>query len=141
MHSHELTAGRTFGLRFDPGESFFPALADLFAPTAPPPRPDRLTPKVLREAIAGVLERVSANARGGMRPFRPAPGGSGRRRAVAGKGLTSRIPAVYLRCTARIGGDLVPGQDRAAQGVASRGGAHEDRDRNTVGSTTSRGTN
>jgi predicted DNA-binding protein with PD1-like motif len=28
MHSHELTAGRTFGLRFDPGESFFPALAE-----------------------------------------------------------------------------------------------------------------
>ena len=27
MHSHELTAGRTFGIRFDPGESFFPALA------------------------------------------------------------------------------------------------------------------
>jgi hypothetical protein len=25
MHSHELTAGRTFGIRFDPGESFFPA--------------------------------------------------------------------------------------------------------------------
>ena len=36
-------------------------LADLFAPTAPPPLPDRLTPKVLREAIAGVLARVSAN--------------------------------------------------------------------------------
>ena len=28
MYSHELTAGRTFGLRFDPGESFFPALAE-----------------------------------------------------------------------------------------------------------------
>jgi predicted DNA-binding protein with PD1-like motif len=28
MHSHELTAGRTFGLRFDLGESFFPALAE-----------------------------------------------------------------------------------------------------------------
>jgi predicted DNA-binding protein with PD1-like motif len=28
MHSHELTAGRTFGIRFDPGESFFPALAE-----------------------------------------------------------------------------------------------------------------
>ena len=28
MHSHELTAGRTFGVRFDPGESFFPALAE-----------------------------------------------------------------------------------------------------------------
>jgi predicted DNA-binding protein with PD1-like motif len=26
MHSHQLTAGRTFGIRFDPGESFFPAL-------------------------------------------------------------------------------------------------------------------
>ena len=36
-------------------------LADLFAPTAPPSLPDRLTPKVLREAIAGVLARVSAN--------------------------------------------------------------------------------
>jgi predicted DNA-binding protein with PD1-like motif len=28
MHSHELTVGRTFGIRFDPGESFFPALAE-----------------------------------------------------------------------------------------------------------------
>src|ERR1700690_2245594 len=28
MHSHELTTGRTFGVRFDPGESFFPALED-----------------------------------------------------------------------------------------------------------------
>src|ERR1039457_1108164 len=28
MHSHELTTGRTFGARFDPGESFFPALED-----------------------------------------------------------------------------------------------------------------
>jgi hypothetical protein len=37
-----------------------PDLADLFAPAAPPPLPDRLTPKVLREAIASVLERVSA---------------------------------------------------------------------------------
>lgn len=26
MHYHELTTGRTFGLRLDPGESFFPAL-------------------------------------------------------------------------------------------------------------------
>lgn len=26
MHSHELTTGRTFGIRLDPGESFFPAL-------------------------------------------------------------------------------------------------------------------
>lgn len=26
MHSHALTVGRTFGVRFDPGESFFPAL-------------------------------------------------------------------------------------------------------------------
>jgi predicted DNA-binding protein with PD1-like motif len=26
MHSHELTTGRTFGMRLDPGESFFPAL-------------------------------------------------------------------------------------------------------------------
>ena len=26
MHSHELTTGRTFGARFDPGEDFFPAL-------------------------------------------------------------------------------------------------------------------
>jgi predicted DNA-binding protein with PD1-like motif len=29
MHSHELTTGRTFGARFDPGESFFPALEAL----------------------------------------------------------------------------------------------------------------
>jgi hypothetical protein len=36
-------------------------LTDLFAPPPPPPLPDRLTPKVLREAIAGVLARVSAN--------------------------------------------------------------------------------
>jgi predicted DNA-binding protein with PD1-like motif len=28
MHSHELTTGRTFGVRLDPGESFFPALED-----------------------------------------------------------------------------------------------------------------
>jgi predicted DNA-binding protein with PD1-like motif len=28
MHSHQLTTGRTFGIRFDPGESFFPALAE-----------------------------------------------------------------------------------------------------------------
>lgn len=28
MHSHELTTGRTFGLRLDPGESFFPALEE-----------------------------------------------------------------------------------------------------------------
>jgi predicted DNA-binding protein with PD1-like motif len=27
MQSHELTVGRTFGIRFDPGETFFPALA------------------------------------------------------------------------------------------------------------------
>lgn len=27
MHSHELTTGRTFGLRFDPGESFYPTLS------------------------------------------------------------------------------------------------------------------
>lgn len=31
MHSHELTSGRTFGIRFDPGESFFPALEDFCA--------------------------------------------------------------------------------------------------------------
>jgi len=31
------------------------------APPPPPPLPDRLTPKVLREAIAKALERVSAN--------------------------------------------------------------------------------
>ncbi len=36
-------------------------LAALFAPAEPPPLPERLTPKVLREAIARVLERVSAN--------------------------------------------------------------------------------
>jgi hypothetical protein len=35
-------------------------LADLFAPPPLPPLPDRLTPKVLREAIASVLEGVSA---------------------------------------------------------------------------------
>jgi predicted DNA-binding protein with PD1-like motif len=29
MHSHELTTGRTIGVRFDPGESFFPALEEL----------------------------------------------------------------------------------------------------------------
>jgi predicted DNA-binding protein with PD1-like motif len=29
MRSHELTTGRTLGVRFDPGESFFPALEDL----------------------------------------------------------------------------------------------------------------
>jgi predicted DNA-binding protein with PD1-like motif len=28
MHSHELITGRTFGVRFDPGESFFPALEE-----------------------------------------------------------------------------------------------------------------
>jgi predicted DNA-binding protein with PD1-like motif len=28
MHSQELRAGRTFGVRFDPGESFFPALQE-----------------------------------------------------------------------------------------------------------------
>lgn len=28
MHSHQLATGRTFGIRFDPGESFFPALAE-----------------------------------------------------------------------------------------------------------------
>lgn len=35
-------------------------LANLFAPPALPPLPHRLTPKLLREAIASVLERVSA---------------------------------------------------------------------------------
>jgi len=35
--------------------------ADLFAPAAPPPLPDRLTPQVLREAIARALAGVSAN--------------------------------------------------------------------------------
>jgi predicted DNA-binding protein with PD1-like motif len=29
MHSRELTTGRTFGVRFDAGESFFPALEEL----------------------------------------------------------------------------------------------------------------
>jgi predicted DNA-binding protein with PD1-like motif len=28
MHSQQLTTGRTFGIRFDPGESFFPALEE-----------------------------------------------------------------------------------------------------------------
>jgi predicted DNA-binding protein with PD1-like motif len=28
LHAHELTTGRTFGLRLDPGESFFPALEE-----------------------------------------------------------------------------------------------------------------
>jgi hypothetical protein len=36
-------------------------LAHLFAPASPPPLPDRLTPKVLREAIASALARMSAN--------------------------------------------------------------------------------
>jgi predicted DNA-binding protein with PD1-like motif len=31
MHRHQLTAGRTFGIRFDPGESFFPALGEFCA--------------------------------------------------------------------------------------------------------------
>jgi predicted DNA-binding protein with PD1-like motif len=31
MHSHQLTAGRTFGIRFDPGESFFPGLEQFCA--------------------------------------------------------------------------------------------------------------
>jgi predicted DNA-binding protein with PD1-like motif len=31
MHSHQLTTGRTFGIRFDPGESFFPVLEDFCA--------------------------------------------------------------------------------------------------------------
>lgn len=35
--------------------------ADLFATPPPPPLPDRLTPKVLREAIASALAGVSAN--------------------------------------------------------------------------------
>ena len=37
------------------------ALADLFVQAPLPPLPDRLTPKVLREAIASVLAGVSAN--------------------------------------------------------------------------------
>jgi len=28
VHSHQLATGRTFGIRFDPGESFFPALEE-----------------------------------------------------------------------------------------------------------------
>jgi hypothetical protein len=39
-----------------PGET----LADLFALPPPPPLPDRVTPKALREAIASGLARVSA---------------------------------------------------------------------------------
>jgi predicted DNA-binding protein with PD1-like motif len=31
MHSHELTTGRTFGVRLDPGEDFFPSLEDFCA--------------------------------------------------------------------------------------------------------------
>jgi len=31
MHSHQLTTGRTFGIRFDHGESFFPVLEDFCA--------------------------------------------------------------------------------------------------------------
>ena len=31
MHSHELTAGRTSGIRLDPGESFFPVLEEFCA--------------------------------------------------------------------------------------------------------------
>jgi hypothetical protein len=42
------------------GKLFTETLKALFAQPAPPPLPDRLTPKVLREAIARVLERVSA---------------------------------------------------------------------------------
>ena len=41
-------------------EWMFPGL-DEHAPAPPPPLPDRLTPKVLREAIASALARVSAN--------------------------------------------------------------------------------
>lgn len=39
----------------------FPLADLLLTPTPPPPLPDRLTPKVLREAIASALARVSAN--------------------------------------------------------------------------------
>ncbi len=31
MHSHELVTGRVFGLRLDPGESFYPALEEFCA--------------------------------------------------------------------------------------------------------------
>ena len=31
MHSQQLVTGRTFGLRFDPGERFFPALEEFCA--------------------------------------------------------------------------------------------------------------
>ena len=31
MNSQQLTAGRTFGIRFDPGETFFPALEEFCA--------------------------------------------------------------------------------------------------------------
>jgi hypothetical protein len=37
------------------------ALEDLFAPAPPPPLPDKLTPRVLREAIASTLADVSAS--------------------------------------------------------------------------------
>lgn len=40
----------------DPGKVF----AGLFRPPEPPPLPDKLTPKVLREAIAGALAEVKA---------------------------------------------------------------------------------
>jgi hypothetical protein len=36
-------------------------LADVFTPPTPPPLPERLTPTALREAIASVLARISAN--------------------------------------------------------------------------------
>jgi hypothetical protein len=36
-------------------------MAGLFTPPPPPPLPERLTPKVLREAIASALARISAN--------------------------------------------------------------------------------
>lgn len=36
-------------------------LADMFTPPPPPPLPEKLTPTVLREAIASVLARISAN--------------------------------------------------------------------------------
>ena len=49
------------GIFQDPGASASTeTLSGLFSQPSPPPLPDRLTPRVLREAIASALERVSA---------------------------------------------------------------------------------
>lgn len=50
-------------IRMDSSGKMLPEeiFSGIFAPEPPPPLHDRLTPRVLREAIATVLERVSAN--------------------------------------------------------------------------------